>query len=167
MGFFTWTLANKKPIRSEWSGYKSKSKLPYGGYGCVMCPDGSIIEEHNYEGYGIFDGKDIYELLVDWNRAHLVDIMRDKGIDSGYEFDVADAYQNGTEEDVKTVIEKYIVIGDVTEYIRTEWKRELGIEISYLDNCTRNDHLPFPIKITDKPNPRLPYDKLPASISCQ
>ena len=32
-----------------------------------MCPDGTKIKEDDYEGYGVFGGRDIYQLVAEWN----------------------------------------------------------------------------------------------------
>lgn len=55
MGSFSWLFAdtnNTKNLRANRRGY-------------VACPDGTFICEPSYETYGIFDGKDIYDLVVD------------------------------------------------------------------------------------------------------
>lgn len=56
MGSFSWLFAdtnNTKNLRANRRGY-------------VACPDGTFICEPCYETYGIFDGKDVYDLVVDW-----------------------------------------------------------------------------------------------------
>lgn len=61
MGSFSWLFAdtnNTKNLRADRRGY-------------VACPDGTFICEPSYETYGIFDGKDIYDLVVDWNREFI------------------------------------------------------------------------------------------------
>lgn len=61
MGFFSWkTSDTNKSISNMFS---SRGALPV----YVLCPDGSKIYEPNYEGYGIFGGRDIYALVVEWN----------------------------------------------------------------------------------------------------
>lgn len=61
MGSFSWLFAdtnNTKNLRANRRGY-------------LACPDGTFICEPSYETYGIFDGKDIYDLVVDWNRKFI------------------------------------------------------------------------------------------------
>lgn len=61
MGSFSWLFAdtnNTKNLRANRRGY-------------VACPDGTFICEPSYETYGIFDGKDVYDLVVDWNREFI------------------------------------------------------------------------------------------------
>lgn len=63
MGSFSWLFAdtnNTKNLRANRRGY-------------VACPDGTFICEPSYETYGIFDGKDIYDLVVDWNRKFIAE----------------------------------------------------------------------------------------------
>ena len=54
MGSFSWLFAdtnNTKNLRADRKGY-------------VACPDGTFICEPCYETYGIFDGKDVYEMVL-------------------------------------------------------------------------------------------------------
>lgn len=37
----------------------------------LYCPDGTIIEELEYDGYGTFGGQDAYALLARWNLPEL------------------------------------------------------------------------------------------------
>lgn len=81
MGFFTWTDARRNPRKLKCGDYSSADKIGYGGYAKIVCPDNTEIIEPYYEGYGMFDGKDIYDLVVDWNKTYLKDIFdkKDKG----------------------------------------------------------------------------------------
>lgn len=63
MGSFSWLFAdtnNTKNLRADRKGY-------------VACPDGTFICEPCYETYGVFDGKDIYDLVVEWNRKFIAE----------------------------------------------------------------------------------------------
>ena len=68
MGYFSWMLANKN----------NEQALMIGDVGYVIQPEGmgKPIKTEFYEGYGRFDGKDVYELVVDWNRPYLSGIIR-------------------------------------------------------------------------------------------
>ena len=173
MGCFTWTLANKEEIRKDGSDYLLSCKLRYGGKGVIVCPDNTYIVENKYEGYGIFDGKDIYDLVVDWNRPFLEMIFdklksradKDKnpwGYHSppwGYHLrDIAIAYQHGDNETISRLLEK------LSPLERQEWKRIIGIAIACEDE--NNDSLPYPIKITDSTDV-APYPLLGISHNCQ
>lgn len=61
MGYFSWMFAN---------GH-NKRNLCLGKPAFLCCPDGTILFEPAYEGYGFFGGKDVYELVADWNRPFL------------------------------------------------------------------------------------------------
>lgn len=166
MGFFTWTLANVKPIKTRDGDFLARCKLGYGGFAAVVCPDNTIIKENHYEGYGMFDDKDIYDLVVDWNKQHLEEIF-DKlaEINNRDDFwghylrDIAIAYQNS---DTKTIDDQIKRLASDYPYLKTEWKRNIGITIS----IDYNHLLPCPIKITNNKRPK-PYDELLPSISCQ
>ena len=75
MGYFTWTDARKQPRTLPFGGYYTADKVSYDGYAKVVCPDNSEIVELCYEGYGRFDGKDVLELVVDWNKNCLKEIF--------------------------------------------------------------------------------------------
>ena len=163
MGFFTFSLANRKIKETMWGDFQKSCKLQYNGYGCVMCPDGSIIEEPCYEGYGMFGGNDIYELVVDWNKNYLVYLIQQFHPTDELYLGLAQAYQTGGAEAASTYINEKVDAKLAAPYMRTDWKRCLGIAIA----CDFNDKIPYPIKITNTPNPRKLYYDLPASISCQ
>ena len=61
MGFFSWKTSDTK--KSISNIYSVRGAFPV----YVLCPDGGIIEEKVYEGYGDFGGRDIYALLAEWN----------------------------------------------------------------------------------------------------
>lgn len=63
MGCFSWLFAdtdNTQNLRTDRAGY-------------IACPDGTFIHEPCYEGYGEFNGQDVYELVVRWNRAFIAE----------------------------------------------------------------------------------------------
>jgi len=43
----------------------------------MLSPDGRVFPEHNYEGYGVFDGMDYFALLAQMNKR----VTRQDGID--------------------------------------------------------------------------------------
>lgn len=168
MGFFTWTLADR-PIQYNRSGtdFLQKCKLSYGGHGYLVTPDGTVYEEKDYEGYGIFSGHDAYDLVVDWNRgriqAALYNKTRRKKVEQVF-FDLAKAIDKDRESDCPSIAAHYADKGLCGTYMKTDWKRCLGIEIA-CDEMS-NAMLPFPIKITGA-RPKRPYKDLPASVACQ
>ena len=61
MGFFSWETSDTK--RSIANLYSPRKTFPVH----VLCPNGTVITELNYEGYGRFGGRDIYALVAIWN----------------------------------------------------------------------------------------------------
>lgn len=51
------------------SGSQQIAEMVFETY--VLCPDGTAMHEYNYDGYGNFAGRDIYNLVADWNREFL------------------------------------------------------------------------------------------------
>ena len=168
MGYFTWTLANKKEETNKYGDYRSRCKLSYGGYGAVVTPDNQKIEADHYDGYGIFGRYDVYDLVVDWNRDYLEEIFDrlKKENPDGFWGDnlreLAIAYQN--HDDAK-VEEQIRIVSDEMPFLREDWKRNIGITIACDDE--NNNALPYPIKIVDCRRNKPSYDKLHPSHSCQ
>lgn len=104
----------------------------------VLVPEkfgGGHIKEECYEGYGVFGGHDIYELVVDWNKDHF-----------DYAFDLANTWKCGD------WLEKY---RDDFELVENGFepvceKRTLGITLACYDED--NARLRYPIKITHDSN---------------
>ena len=167
MGYFTWTLANREEkLRKDGHDYLASCKLGYDCLAVVVCPDNTKIIEPSYFGYGIFGGKDIYELVVDWNRPYLDQIfsrLDDKHPDGywGQQLkQVAIAYKNQDESALQDEIKRLSENFGMWE----EWKREIGIAISCDDE--HNAMLPYPIKIVNTLRTK-PYDELHPSSCCQ
>lgn len=85
MGFFSWkTMDSDKSISNSYSSR--------GAFKVDMLDDkGNKWTEPNYEGYGVFGGKDYYELLAEMNGVTsdlegeaYTDYMRIKGIDLAF-----------------------------------------------------------------------------------
>jgi len=73
MGFFSWIAQDTD--RSIANAYSSNKTFP------VYMKDnkGNVWKEEAYEGYGVFGGKDFYELLAEMNGIQNAD--REDGID--------------------------------------------------------------------------------------
>lgn len=72
MGMFTWTDATvKKPRLDKYDDYDRRDIVEYGGYAKLICPDNSEIETESHDYYGVIGGRDIYELVAEWNRESL------------------------------------------------------------------------------------------------
>lgn len=163
MGYFTWTLANKKPVKLQNGEYATSCKLKYGQYGAILCPDNTLIKEPCYEGYGMFDDKDVFDLVVDWNKNYLADITRN--IPSTYPTDddikkAAIAYQEDRFSDLDSIVTR---LAKKIPCLKSEWKRWVGIMIT---DGERNETIPYPIKIVSLHKP-IPYNDLAPSIHTQ
>lgn len=109
-----------------------------------------IFTNHNYEGYGVFDGKDVYALVAMWNQDFLVSHP-----------DYIIPYSKKKVSDFRWYKE-YCEMG-ITEYDLEEdyGLRDIGIDIACYDED--NAALPYPIKITMATDQS--YESLPPSKS--
>lgn len=170
MGFFTWTDAKRQPRILKNGDYAAMDKIGYGAIAKVVCPDNSIITEPYYEGYGLFDDNDIYDLVVDWNKNQLDKIFDDLAAKDpkhwGYTLhDIAIAYMNGASNDeLMKMAQELADSDDPYVCVAAEWKRVIGITISAGEN---NKNLPYPIKITTRRRGSLSYTDLEPSLLCQ
>jgi hypothetical protein len=78
MGFFSWkTMDTDKSISNAYSNR--------GTFRVQMVDDkGNVWTEDNYEGYGVFGGKDYYELLAEMNGEYVDKEFRDTITDEQY-----------------------------------------------------------------------------------
>lgn len=61
MGFFSWlTSDTEKSIANHWS---NRETFPVH----MVTEDGQVFTENDYEGYGVFGGKDMYVLIAEMN----------------------------------------------------------------------------------------------------
>lgn len=156
MGQFSWMFADTD----------NQKALNVNGKAYVLCPDGIVIFEECYDGYGRFGGNDIYELVADWNRKYISEANVRKPRREQYE---------NTEQGEKwfqEALERYknhcqrmkdFMSGESDEYMEEnygyDWKRCIGIDIACYDK--ENAALKYSIKICkDKP---VEYDLIPAS----
>lgn len=100
---------------------------------------GGHIKEECYDGYGNFGGHDIYELVVDWNRAFLEEYHKD------HSFECKWLQNRSSVEDALANMEK----------------RDIGISLACYDDD--NASLYYPIKITH--DPKAVYEWCPPSRS--
>lgn len=171
MGVFSWcTSDTRKSI---------PCCMPFGGLpGTVylLNPFGEPYKESHYEGYGEFGGRDVYDLVVEWNREYLtpdqIAAPKRSDYEAGAEGDTYYAravqkhdmyccairdYANGASDDY--MFKKY---GRVLGYgDGSDWKRCLGIRLA----CYDEDHvkLKYPIKIVEHP---MEYEKAGISPGC-
>ena len=119
---------------------------------------GGHIEEPCYEGYGVFGGKDVYDLVALWNREFInVDENLRKPLRERFTADkegerffqlAVESYQERSRrlEDFVSNVED----ADMKEMYGDEYLRLIGIDIACYDE--ENENLRFPIKITHDPN---------------
>ena len=178
MGCFTWTFCNKPMKKLLCGDYSLSCKLHYDGAGGIYCPDGTVIWEPMYEGYGVFDGHDAYDLVTEWNRAQLKELFDKLGA-YPLESKLSEFVQKYSDEQVKAILEGSLNVDGADElrnalgahfsmnYFVNDWKRHLGIELTH--GCAKPGavELPYPLKIVSTKHPKLAYSEYPASISCQ
>ena len=75
MGFFSWKTCDTD--QSIANHYSSRPTFTVH----MITPDGRVFTEPNYEGYGVFGGKDYYELLAELNG---LPTDRDRAIDFAF-----------------------------------------------------------------------------------
>ena len=98
MGFFSWkTMDTDKSIANNYSN-RDVFRVE------MMDNKGNVWTEDNYEGYGIFGGKDYYELLAEMNGVtsdlkgeEYTDYMRSEGISIAFK-------ENGSGDHTKDVL---------------------------------------------------------------
>ncbi|MDO4650595.1 MAG: hypothetical protein Q4B26_18325 [Eubacteriales bacterium] len=147
MGCFSWMFSDKQ----------NREPLLIGNSAFVITPSNINYFENSYSGYGIFDGKDIYELVVDWNREYLEQIFTARNVSFLHfpSIQFAKAIEI-SDKKAYDFLSKYV---PPTSWYIENWKREVGIRIACYDED--NGTLPFPIKIASTDNYR--YKDLPPS----
>lgn len=159
MGCFSWMFADTD----------NQKRLVMEKPACIICPDNSIIVEREYEGYGVFGGQDIYDLVADWNREYLSQhpefVVKQHGSVQGDDGKLLPFPDKRVDE-----FSWYPLFADlsktpaeITEEMQKQepyWEyRHIGIELACYDD--QNAALPFPIKVCLKPYYK--YEDLPAS----
>lgn len=167
MGFFSWMFCDRRNQRPLRVGNRAYVPFPKDQGACGL-PGGTVLIENCYDGYGHFQGYDIYDLVADWNRDTITSdniTKPERGQWSpGKEWDpyyraAMDRYEmsvcrlNDFQEgkDVSYMVDKY----------GKDWKREIGIDIACHDE--QNAGLKYPIKICYFRKSK--YEDLPASES--
>lgn len=133
----------------------------------LALPDGRFLHEKSYAGYGIFDGFDVFELAVWWNRKYLAEhpehvilnLERSDGIQG--KRPIKDCWW-------------YPAIGDMSlneigvfrrlDELKPDWDRRRTLRVVGMDIAGRAENaskLAHPIKVTKSTVKR--YWELPAS----
>lgn len=156
MGRFSWMFSDTY----------NKESLKIYGKAYVICPDGTIIFEKCYDGYGIFGGYDIFELVADWNKNNISEINMSSELQDPWGsiggdkkwFQLASEFYKRECQKVKDFVNRKSDIY-MQETYGKEWKRDVGISIAGDDES--NMVLKYPIKICK--NKPVEYNSLPAS----
>ncbi len=152
MGQFSWMFADTENKVALNEGHEAYLMLPHGGY----------LYESFYDGYGNFAGKDVYELVAEWNREYLA-THPEFVLSSNFGYIMTDG---SYKQHPFKVSENswYKAYADLTLTKEEVAKaachfRDIGIAIACED--VHNAAIPYPIKVCRRPD--TPYDKLPPS----
>lgn len=118
---------------------------------------GGHIKEMCYDGYGHFGGKDIWELVAEWNQRYLIveylkkptrewyDQSMDKTLIEEYFQKSMERYKDKCQRllDYKNGVSN----SDMSQKYGKEWKREIGIDIAC--GNSQNRKIKYPIKIAE------------------
>lgn len=146
MGMFSWIDPKTgENIVADYNGQTAYVPVPkeFGGY-CLV--------EENYEGYGVFQGMDVYELVAEWNRYNMP--LETEAMKQPRREDYT------SDEDFNYAIERYagdfLMLRDwascehsdedMAERYGKEFKRNIGILIACYD--ADNSKLRYPIKVS-------------------
>ena len=117
---------------------------------------GGHIVERCYDGYGHFGGHDVYDLVADWNRAHIDKTMirkpeRENWGDGKFADEFFAKAMERYNRDCNMVDDFTAGFDDdaMRERYGDDYKRIIGIRIACLDE--ENARLRYPIKITHDP----------------
>lgn len=156
MGCFSWMFADTD----------NEEALNIGESAYVACPDGTVIYEQGYDGYGEFDGHDVYDLVAEWNRDYISEAnvrrpLRERLGNTEQDEKWFQAELKEYENDCQRL--KDFISGKSDEYMKEKYgetyKRSIGLDIACYDE--ENAVLKYPIKICkEKP---VGYDLIPAS----
>lgn len=97
MGQFSWLCAiSGEALVDKWSNVQDKSE--HSAY--LVTPDATYFEEC-YEGYGVFGGKDVYELLGDGDRNEGIDLYYEGEAPFEIKVVLADHYKGQTYDELE------------------------------------------------------------------
>lgn len=169
MGYWTYNYAciHQKKSTQECMRYDGEKPI------VLALPDGTFLEERNYNGYGDICGNDIHELVVDWNRGtpealaiidkHIADLKQEQK-EKLEKNDPDDEFRlNIIAGSLKSLVlmREYIQQpedNDITAEIESKGieKREVGIQIATYD--WELEMLKYPIKFVK--NKKYTYDQI-------
>ena len=145
MGMFSWIYSDTDTAMIDGKRRDSYLLIPP----AFQQKYGRFIVEPCYEGYGEFDGKDVYELVAEFNKDFIPRVLElaEKGDWYCFKGIVEDIKENRDYQDLV----KYYENGNITggEYEFNSLARLVGITLACYDDD--NERLPCPIKITSEP----------------
>lgn len=161
MGFWTYTYAciKKKAPTCESMGYDGRKPV------VLALPDGTFLKEDNYDGYGIICGKDVLELVVDWNRGTpeaLAVIDKHIAMKCTERADLLMAGKTGElrfqylDNEIPWVLHAREYLAGKCELTDPSRKREVGIMLATYNR--EQEMLKYPIKFVK--NTKYSYDKI-------
>lgn len=146
MGFFTWTFNS------------TQASIGYDRKVILALPDDSFLIEPSYDGYGIINGYDVYDLVVDWNRGTKEAVS----IVERHISELKKELEKGPDEFRRQFIEKELPqLSEIREYVsgKTDFlpgtvkKRNVGITLACQDEDLAT--LKYPIRFVQ--NKKIPY----------
>ena len=149
MGCFSWIYSDiKKP-------------LLIGEPGILVLPQSGMLVESVYEGYGMFAGQDVYELVAEWNRSYLAEHPEHELCGSGKK--VMQCFWYPVYTDLSVPLNEVAWrLREKEKWLPTCYElREIGIAIACEDED--NQRLLYPIKIC-RYRENAEYEKLLPSI---
>lgn len=166
MGFFSWLTSDTN--KSIANVYSSRSTFPV----YVLIPEefgGGYIEEKAYDGYGVFGGHDVYNLVADWNKTHISTDNIKKPVREHWSADEQGEswYKSAVERyERECLMVKEFCEGADDKYMKEtygeDYKRIIGINIACYDE--QNAALEYPIKFVE--NKSIAYEDATPSESC-
>lgn len=126
MGQFSWkTQDTHQPIFCDWDQYGDRQTI------YMIHPiDGTLYKEDGYEGYGVFGGRDFYELLADVNKIESSKLDRAKNDIEKFNYVFTKDFKDLTHDELK-------------------YKREFGIDLwfKYVEPGYPYEHIADPYKV--------------------
>lgn len=158
MPYVTWTFANRKVQPKPSGGYKSECRLHMNEKCYVVCPDNTFIEELNYQGDGRFNNQDIFELIVDWNRGHILETILKNHISSSLFRGIGQLLDNNWDDLIPEFVQNDVRKNGLPESLKSDWKHVLGERLAKCEI-----QVPYPIKVISTTHMARKYKDLQPS----
>ena len=196
MGIFTWSDCTVKKPFDKNGRIKCDAVVEYGGYAKLICPDNTELETDYHGSDGVIRGRDIYELVAEWNRTYITsESITEKPDDPTkfyglYDYEKRKLRDEGKSEDEITAIDDsermkhfYAAVerwketvamideyraGASDEVLEEKYGADFKREIGIAISCDDDNasRLKYPVKLTKDKNAHG-YENLFISYSCQ